>query len=457
LLQEILLAVHKEGHEGVQRTLHRLRRDFHFPHMKRVVQDFVRACAVCQRNKPEQLHPAGLLLPLPVPQGVWTDIAMDFVEALPRVKGKSVILTVVDRFSKYAHFLPLAHPYSAETVTQAFFTDIVRLHGIPQSIVSDRDPVFTSNFWRELLRLSGTKLQMSSAFHPQSDGQSESANKVIVMYLRCLTGDRPRDWLRWLPWAEYVFNTAFQSSLRETPFRVVYGRDPPSLRSYEQGATRVPAVAQSLAERAEFIDDIRHRLEQAQAVQKRAYDRSHRPVVFLVGDWVLLRLRHRPVASLPQSSKGKLKPRFYGPYRVVELINDVAVRLALPPQARLHDVFHVGLLKKFHGDPRRSRQRCPKSVTALSVLSPSAQSRRAWHEACARSSFSGKERHQHRRHGRILTHSELPILYFSSRTSCLSRRGEMSCTGACTRVAAGRATSVAQQNALSAWVSRETG
>ena len=114
--------------------------------MKRVVQDFVRACAVCQRNKPEQLHPAGLLLPLPVPQGVWTDIAMDFVEALPRVKGKSVILTVVDRFSKYAHFLPLAHPYSAETVAQTFFTDIVRLHGIPQSIVSDRDPVFTSNF-----------------------------------------------------------------------------------------------------------------------------------------------------------------------------------------------------------------------------------------------------------------------------------------------------------------------
>ncbi|WVZ95693.1 hypothetical protein U9M48_041425 [Paspalum notatum var. saurae] len=310
LLQEILVAVHEEGHEGVQRTLHRLRRDFHFPNMKKLVQDMVRAW-------------------------VWTDIAMDFVEALPRVRGKSVILTVVDRFSKYCHFIPLAHPYSAETVAHAFFVDIVRLHGVLQSIVSDRDTVFTSNFWRELMRLSGTKLQMTTAFHPQSDGQSESANRVILMYLRCLTGDRPREWLRWLPWAEYIFNTAYQSSLRETPFRVVYGRDPPSIRSYEPGETQVAAVAKTMEERTEFLEDICGRLLQAQEFQKRHYDRGHRQVTHHVGDWVLLRLRQRPTASMPQSVAGKLKPRFYGPYRITELINDVAVRLDLPPQARL--------------------------------------------------------------------------------------------------------------------------
>jgi len=244
LLPEIVAAVHDDGHVGVQRTLHRLRRDFHFPDMGRVVQDFVRACPTCQRFKTEHLHPAGLLLPLPVPTGVWTDIGLDFIETLPRVKGKSVILTAVDRFSKYCHFIPLAHPYFAESVAQAFYSGIVRLHGLPQSMVSDRDPVFTSIFWKELMRLLGVKLHMTTAFHPQSDVQTEAANRVIAMYLRCFSGDRPRDWLRWLPWAEYTYNTAYQSSLRETPFRVVYGRDPPSLRSYEAGDTRVAAVAQ---------------------------------------------------------------------------------------------------------------------------------------------------------------------------------------------------------------------
>ena len=139
----------------------------------------------------------------------------------------------------------------------------------------------------------------------------EAANRVIAVYLRCFIGDRPREWLRWLPWAEFTYNTAYQSSLLETPFRVVYGRDPPTIRSYEPGDTRMAAVAKTMAERAEFLEDIKHRLEQAQASQKRTYDKSHRPVSYAVGDWVLLRLRQRPMASLAIATKGKLQPRYF--------------------------------------------------------------------------------------------------------------------------------------------------
>jgi hypothetical protein len=158
------------GHEGAQKTLHWLRATFFTPHDARLVHEFIKGCSVCQRNKTKHLHLSGLLQPRPMSSSVWSDIAMDFVEGFPKVGGKSVILTIVDRLSKMAHFLTLAHPYSTLTVANVFFDQIVRLHGLPMSIISDRDPVFTNNVWRELFRLSGTQLRMSSAFRPQTDG-----------------------------------------------------------------------------------------------------------------------------------------------------------------------------------------------------------------------------------------------------------------------------------------------
>jgi len=149
LWPQILATAHGAGHEGVQKTLHRLRASFYNPHINKLVRDFVLSCSMCQHNKSEHLHPAGLLQPLPVPSAIWQD-AMDFVEGFPKVGGKSVVLTVVDRLSKYAHFIALGHPYSATSVARAFFDQVVRLHGIPCSIISDRDPVFTSAFWTEL-------------------------------------------------------------------------------------------------------------------------------------------------------------------------------------------------------------------------------------------------------------------------------------------------------------------
>jgi hypothetical protein len=127
---------------------------------------------------------------------------MDFIEALPKVGGKSVILTVVDHFSKYAHFILLAHPCTAESIAKAYFSNIVRLHGFPTSIISERDVVFTLGFWKALFAATGTRLHMSSSFHSHSDGQSDTVNRVITMYLCRITGDRPRQWLQWFPWAE---------------------------------------------------------------------------------------------------------------------------------------------------------------------------------------------------------------------------------------------------------------
>ena len=383
LLPALMAAAHTSGHEGVQRTLYRLRADFHVPHARRLVQDFVRDCQTCQRNKTEHLHPAGLLQSLPVPKQAWDDISMDFIEGLPCVNSKSVILTVVDRLSKYAHFIPLGHPYSASSVARAFFDEVVRLHGIPSSIVSDRDSVFTSNFWKELFKLCNVQLNMSSAFYPQSDGQSEVANKVIAMYLRCLTGDRPRQWLRWLPWAEYCFNTAYHTALKDTPFNLVYGRAPPSLRSYEKGDARVPAVEQTLLERDQFLHDVRERLLQAQEHAKLYYDSNHRAVAFGEGDWVWLRLLHRPAASVPTHRTGKLAPKFYGPYKVMARIGEVAYKLELPAGAKIHNVFNVGVLKPFRGTPPDATPPLPTLLHGRVLPKPlkvvrSRRARNAW-------------------------------------------------------------------------------
>jgi hypothetical protein len=184
LRHQVLLLAHSAGHEGIQKTLHRLRADFYIPGDQSLVADWVRSCVTCQRNKTLTLPSAGLLQPLEVSSQVWVDISMDFIERLPKVGGKSVILTVVDRFSKYVHFVTLGHPYMASSVARAFFYGIVRLHGFPTSIVSDRDPVFTGNVWRDLFKMAGVKLCMS---------------------------DQSHTWVDWLSWAEYCYNTSFHT------------------------------------------------------------------------------------------------------------------------------------------------------------------------------------------------------------------------------------------------------
>jgi hypothetical protein len=260
----IIVEFHNSTHEGYHKGLKRIRSVFYWSQMKQQLLNFIKNCDICQRHKAANTKPAGLLQPLPIPEHIWSDISMDFIDGLPSSYGRTTIFVVVDRLSKYGHFTPLKHPYTAAQVAQTFFEVIFRLHGIPSSIVCDRDPVFTGIFWRELFRLHGTKFNFSSAYHPQTDGQTEVVNRTIEMYLRCFTSSSPKQWAKWLPWVEYCYNTGYHSATKRTPFEIVYGRPPPSLLPYVPGTTKSAAVEDTLRARDEILREVRQHLLDAQ-------------------------------------------------------------------------------------------------------------------------------------------------------------------------------------------------
>ena len=174
------------GHSGIAVTIKRIARLFWWKTLRKDIRNYVRMCTICQRYKADLSAPGGLLQPLPIPGIVWTDVSLDFIEGLPKSRGKDTILVVVDRLSTYAHFMALAHPFTATMVAQLYFDHIFKLHGVPKTLVSDRDKVFLSQFWQELFRLQHVSLHISTAYHPQSDGQSAVVNKSLEGYLRCM-------------------------------------------------------------------------------------------------------------------------------------------------------------------------------------------------------------------------------------------------------------------------------
>ena len=211
------------GHYGVQKTFQRLQGNFTWTSMRSDVCTFVAACVTCQLTKYDTRKPAGLLCPLPVPYRPWEDLSMDFIVGLPSYRGYTCIFVMVDRFSKGLHVGMLTTKHTAKKVAELFTTMVTRLHGLPCSIISDRDPLFVSKFWRELFELSGTQLRLSSSYHPQTDGQTEVANRVVEQYLRAFVHRKPTSWGQFLLWAEWSYNTSCHSSTGITPFEVIYG------------------------------------------------------------------------------------------------------------------------------------------------------------------------------------------------------------------------------------------
>ncbi|XP_056408241.1 uncharacterized protein LOC130308661 [Hyla sarda] len=214
------------GHPGVQKTLLLISQRYWWPTMEKDVSDYVQACMICARDKSPCQKPAGLLLPLPIPEVPWSHIAMDFVKDLPSSHGMTVIWVVVDRFSKMAHFVPLPGLPSAPVLEKQFFQHIFRLHGLPKHIVSDRGVQFVSKFWRALCGQLGVKLDFSSSHHPQSNGQVERVNQILGDYLRHFVSSRHNDWSDLLPWAEFSYNYKNSSASNKSPFFVVFGRHP---------------------------------------------------------------------------------------------------------------------------------------------------------------------------------------------------------------------------------------
>uniref|UniRef100_A0A2N9H624 Reverse transcriptase n=1 Tax=Fagus sylvatica TaxID=28930 RepID=A0A2N9H624_FAGSY len=362
LKQDIINQFHASSHEGFHKTFQRVHSNFYWLKMREDIKTFIRECEICQKHKVKQLSPAGLLQPLPIPHKVWEDISMDFVEGLPISQGKSTIMVVVDRFSKYSHFIAIAHPYTAVSIAQVFFENIFKLHGMPRTIVCDRDVTFTSGFWTELFRLNGTSFNFSSAYHPQTDGQTEVVNRTLEMYLRCFTSDKPKQWVRWLCWAEFCYNTSWHSAIKRTPFEVVYGREPPSLLTYVPGTAKVAAVEDELLQRDLVLTDLKENIKVAQERMKRSYDSKHREKNFEVSNWVYLRLRPYRQVFVAMQRNAKLSPWFYGPFRILQRIGQVAYKLELPSDTRIHPVFHVLLLKEKLGSKISVQSQLPITI-----------------------------------------------------------------------------------------------
>uniref|UniRef100_A0A0A9A0M3 Integrase catalytic domain-containing protein n=1 Tax=Arundo donax TaxID=35708 RepID=A0A0A9A0M3_ARUDO len=352
LKQQLITTFHDSelgGHSGERATYKRLKALFHWPGMRSEIISFVKQCPTCQKNKSEHVPYPGLLQPLPIPDMAWQHVTMDFVEGLPKSESKDTILVMVDKLTKYAHFVALSHPFTVNTIVQVFLDTVFKLHGLPLAIITDRDRIFTSKLWQDLFKALGVKLKFSSAYHPQTDGQTERVNQCLENYLRCMVFQCPRKWKTRLSLAEWWYNTSFHTALKMTPFQALYGIPPPMITEGTLPDDAVTEAKDLMQAKILALQNIRENLQQAQNRMKKYADRHRTERMLNTGDMVYLKVQPYRHTTLGIHSSLKLHSKYYGPFRVLQRIGQVAYKLLLPTGCAMHPVFHVSQLKKHIG------------------------------------------------------------------------------------------------------------
>ncbi|CAN6462677.1 unnamed protein product [Victoria cruziana] len=340
-------------HPGGTKMYREARRTFWWPRMKNDIAEFVARCLICQQIKVEHQRPGGLLSPLEIPEWKWEEITTDFVMGLPRTRRKhDAIWVIVDRLTKVAHFLAIRMTTPIKKLADLYINEIVRLHGVPKAIVSDRDPRFTSRFWRAFQNALGTKLKMSSAFHPQTDGQTERTIATLEDMLRACTLEWQGEWDNHLKLIEFAYNNSYHASIGMAPYEALYGRPCRAPSCWSDISDRRMESPVTLQYYTDQVQMIRERLKTAQHRQKYYADRRRRELKFDVGEMVFLKVSPGK-GILRFGKKGKLSPRYIGPFEILDRIGTAAYRLALPPQlSHVHNVFRVSLLQKYLPNPQ---------------------------------------------------------------------------------------------------------